>query len=82
MTFDSLTHVLSWLVGLALLVFFGVLLFYEVHSATSHTVHVAIFSGGIGVGLIIMGFARAIADGIGAIGEKVGPYLPWKRGGP
>ena len=79
MTFDSATHAVSWLIGLALLVFFGVLMFLEVRAEPTHTVHIAIFSGGMAVGLILLGFARAIADGAGAIGEKVGPYLPWRK---
>lgn len=79
MTFDSLTHAVSWLIGFALLVFFGALMMFEVRVEPTHTVHIAIFAVGMAVALIIMGFARVIADGLGAIGEKAGPYLPWRK---
>ena len=81
MSFDSLTHVFSWLVGLALLVFFAGLLVLEVKTPPSHTVHIAIFAGGMGLALIVMGFAAKIAGGIQLVGAAAAPYLPFKKPG-
>ena len=81
MTFDSITHVVSWFVGLALLVFFGVMSAYEYKVPPVHTVHLAMYLGGMLVALIIMGFASTIAGGVETIGGKAAPYLPWNKSG-
>ena len=78
-TFDSISHVVSWLLGLLLLIFFGAMAAYEYKVPPVHTAHLAMFLGGMAVSLIIMGLAKPIAAGAQTIIVVVAPYLPWGK---
>lgn len=63
------------LIGLALLLFGGWLLFTEMQKPESHSAHIYVFAAMMAFGCLLI-VPASIGDGLKAVVVVVGPYLP------